>query len=78
MDNTVQKVDLKQFIKVVAATKGMTITETAKASGRDQSTLSNMLSRGNTNIRVLSEVLGGLDEKLILCTSNGQKFEIEV
>lgn len=72
----IQKVDLRQFIKIVAATKKMTLTETAKASGREQSTLSNMLIRGNVNIKVLSEVLGGLDEKLILCTGSGQKFEL--
>ena len=61
-ENDLQEVNLKQFIKIVAATKQMTITETAKASGREQSTLSNMLSRGNTNIKVLSEVLEGLGE----------------
>ena len=77
-ENDLQEVNLKQFIKIVAATKQMTITETAKASGREQSTLSNMLSRGNTNIKVLSEVLEGLGEDLVLCTANGQKFKITV
>lgn len=67
---------MKKLVKVVAANKGMTITEAAKASGREQSTLSNMLSRGNTNIKVLDEVLKGMGEDLVLVLSNGQQFKL--
>lgn len=72
----VQSVDLKQFVKIVAANKNMTISEVAKASGREQSTISNMLSRGNVNIKRFSEVLTALDEEFIVVTKNGQKFKI--
>lgn len=69
-------VTLKDLVKIIAANKKMTITEAAKASGREQSTLSNMLARGNTNINVLREVFEGMGEDLVLLTSDGTKYRV--
>ena len=78
MSKEIQKVDLRQFVAITAAKKKMKMNEVAKASGRAQSTLSGLLVKGNTNLGILSEILEAMDESLVLCTSDGQKFEIEI
>lgn len=74
----VRKSTMKQMLKVEAAKKKMTVTEVARASGRDQSTVSNMASKGSVNTRVLSELLEAMGEKLILLMSDGTAHEIVI
>ncbi len=78
MEKEVEKVKLKKFIQIVAVEKGMTITEVARASGRSQSTLSNMLTRGNANMKVLGEILKGMGEELTIVTKNGRTYKIDL
>lgn len=73
----VKEVTLKDLVKIMAVKKNMTITEVAKASGREQSTLSNMLKRGNTSIGVLSEVFEGMNESIVFITSDGDQFKLK-
>lgn len=73
----VKEVTLKDLVKIMAVKKNMTITEVAKASGREQSTLSNMLKRGNTSIGVLSEVFEGMGENIVFITSDGDQFKLK-
>jgi hypothetical protein len=77
-EKEVKAVGLKGFIKMVAASKQMTVTEAANASGREQCTLSNIMKQGNTSLKVLNEVLSGMDEDLVLCTKDGQKYKIVI
>lgn len=73
----VKEVSLKEMVKIMGAKKNMTITEIAKASGREQSTLSNMLKRGNPSLGVISEIFEGMGEDVTFITSDGYQYKIK-
>lgn len=75
MEN-VKEVTLGQMIKIEAAKKEMTITEIARASGRDQSTVSNMMRKGSVNTSILKELLEGMYEDLVLLMKDGTAYKI--
>lgn len=72
----VREATLGQMIKIEVAKKGMTITEIARASGRDQSTVSNMMRKGSVNTSILKELLEGMDEELVFLMKDGSAYKI--
>lgn len=77
MSEVINKVTIKQAVKIMSSNKNMSLTEVARASGRGQSTLSNLLANGNPNLNTIKEILNGMGEELIIVSSSGQKFQIE-
>lgn len=71
-----QKVGIKQAVKIGMATEKMTMEEVARATGREVSTLSGMLSRGTPSLKSTIGVLNGLNAKLIVRFDNGQEVEL--
>lgn len=74
----VMSASLKDAVKIIAVSKKMTVSEVARASGRAQSTVAGMMSKGNVSLRVLAELLEGVDEDLVICLKNGQKIKLEL
>ena len=72
----IQEVNLKEFIKIVATTKKLTLTEVAKGTGVYPTSLSVILKKGDTKIKVLRSLLQACDEDLVIITKNGQKFKL--
>lgn len=77
MEN-LKKVGIKQAVKMGMATEKMTMEEVAKATGREVSTLSGMLSRGTPSLKSTLSVLEGLNSKLIVRYDNGQEVELVI
>lgn len=71
-----QKVGIKQAVKIGMATEKMTMEEVARATGREVSTLSGMLSRGTPSLKSTIGVLNGLNAKLIVRYDNDQEVEL--
>lgn len=73
-----QKVGIKQAVKIGLATEKMTMEEVARATGREVSTLSGMLSRGTPSLKSTLGVLHGVSAKLIVKYDNGQEVELVI
>lgn len=78
MKEKLKKVDVKQAIKIGCAIENKTISELSRLIGREQSTLSGMLSRGKPNVKTLFEIIEGLNAKLLIEYSNGNKVELKI
>lgn len=74
----IQDATISQMIKIEAAKKKMTVTEVARSSGRDQSTVSNMMKKGSTNTNVMRELLEGMGEDLVLLMKDGSAYRINL
>lgn len=72
-----KEVTIKQMVKILLAKNQMNITELARASGRAQSTLSNMLGRGNPSLKVMNEIMEAMDDCLVLVSSDGAQYKIK-
>jgi len=77
-DENTQSVDLQGFVKAQAALKGTTITGIAEKIGKSQSTLSGILIRKTMSVHDLIDVLGAMDEDLVIELKNGNKFNIKL
>ena len=73
----VNECNLGEFIKILAAEKKMTQTEVALASGRSQGRLSNIIKQDNVTIKILTEILEGVNEDFVIVLGNGHKFKIK-
>ena len=78
MSGKFKKADIKQAVKIGCAIENKTISELARLIGREQSTLSGMLSRGKPTIKTLMEIIDGLNAKLLIEYSNGHKVELKI
>lgn len=77
-NSTVEKIDLKSFIKGQASIKGMNLTKIADRMGKRQSTLSGMLIRKTMPVGTLIDILDTLGEDLVVVLKNGNKYRIEL
>lgn len=73
-----QQVGIKQAVKIGMATEKMTMEEVARATGREVSTLSGMLSRGTPSLKSTLGVLNGVNAKLVVRYENGQEVELVI
>jgi DNA-binding phage protein len=78
MSKDLQQVGIKQAVKIGMATEKMTMEEVARATGREVSTLSGMLSRGTPSLKSTLGVLHGVSAKLIVQYDNGQEVELVI
>ena len=72
-----KKINIRDAVKIGASIEGMNLKEVAKASGRQQSTLSTILRRGKPNLSVINEILKVLGAVIIIEYSNEMQVEIE-
>lgn len=73
-----QKAGIKQAVKIGLASKELTMEELARATGRDVSTLSSMLSRGTPSMKSILSITDTLNAKLIIRYDNGQEIQLEI
>ncbi len=78
INTEVQEVSIKEAVKIISANKGMNMQEVATACGKGQSTLSVILNRGKLTLNSLHDILGGMDEDIVLLLSNGQKLKLKI
>lgn len=77
-EDVMKKVGIKQAVEIGASFENMNMTEVARASGREQSTLSNLLKRGKPSMRTVEEILSSVNAKLIVQYSNGMNVELVI
>lgn len=73
-----QKVGIKQAVKIGLAAEKMTMEEVARATGREVSTLSGMLGRGTPSLKSALGVLNNVNAKVIIRYDNGQEVELVI
>lgn len=75
-ENMAKEMTLGEFIKLEGVNKGKNLTEVARASGRDQSTLSNICRKNSCTVNVLRDILNAVGEDLILKMADGREIKI--
>jgi len=76
MSKELQKVGIKQAVKIGMAIEKMTMDEVARGTGREVSTLSGMLGRGTPSLKSTVSIFEMLNAKLIVKYNNGQEVEL--
>jgi len=75
-EESLQKVGIKQAVKIGLAIKEMNLEELARLTGRELSTLSGMLTRGTPNLSNTIGLMDGLGAKVVVKYANGQEVEL--
>ena len=77
-DKELKKTGIRHAVKMGLVEKKMTMEELARATGREVSSLSGMLSRGAPSLRSLMSVLHGVEAKLVVRYDNGHEVELVI
>lgn len=74
----IQKISPKEFIKIVMATKSVSINDLSDKTGKKASNVGMLLKNNTFTLKTFGELMKGLDEELLVTLSNGNQFIIEI
>lgn len=77
-EKELQKVGIKQAVKIGLAAERMTMEELARSIGVGGGTLSGKLSRGTPSLKSTLDITKGLGAQLVLRYANGSEVELVI
>jgi hypothetical protein len=77
-ETKIQRISPKEFIKIVMATKSVTINDLSSKTGKTASNIGMILNNNKPTFKTFGEIMKALDEELLVTLKNGNQFIIEL